>query len=529
MRKIIAMLIVFMVIGIGILSGCTTPNEAKDTDGDGYQDNIDVFPNDATQWADKDYDGYGDNPNGTNPDAFPDNIEEWKDSDSDGIGDNSDVYPYDFNNGVEGFEWFQTGNTLPITQLQTKQSKELADNRIGGVAETRHIGDWVAGTGLKWMRVILDAYGRWQNIDWNTEEYTIDSEEERIVDDLVNNDIKIMYVLDVWNQENRTVFYKTEEDIQQYLHYVEFVVHHFKGRIEYYEILNEPNLDFSSPSGMPIPSYINLIKRTIPIIRSEDPEAKIVVGAIPDTRFDDARDYIWNLLKSEVIPLVDGFSWHGMYGAAPSDDPRGIRQSGSGQMINYWENYVSLVNEIKNVASSHGYKGEYFVEEMLWRTPLDPHETEPFGFSDTTAAKYYARAIIIHLGLNVTTGLAVVQYDRRPQSYSVIRNLCNIMAGANTISVPTEIQSEATNIKSYSFSLPDNNTLIALWTDGAAVENDTGVNTTIIINGVESSKVIAIDVIKGYEQQLLSINDDGNLKISNLLVRDYPLIIHIKK
>jgi len=138
MRKIIAMLIVFMVIGIGILSGCTTPNEAKDTDGDGYPDNIDVFPNDATQWADGDYDGYGDNSNGANPDVFPDNIEEWKDSDSDGIGDNSDIYPYDFNNGEIDQSFFSRSvavkgeryESLVPDTLDLQERAELAINAL---------------------------------------------------------------------------------------------------------------------------------------------------------------------------------------------------------------------------------------------------------------------------------------------------------------------------------------------------------------------------------------------------------------
>ena len=34
---------------------------AEDSDGDGYDDSEDVFPMDASQWADSDGDGFGDN------------------------------------------------------------------------------------------------------------------------------------------------------------------------------------------------------------------------------------------------------------------------------------------------------------------------------------------------------------------------------------------------------------------------------------------------------------------------------------
>jgi len=89
MRKIAIILIVLMFIGIGFLSGCVTE---ADTDGDGYSDKVDAFPNDPTEWKDSDSDGHGDN-----SDAFPNNSTEWKDTDGDGYGDNSDKFPDDSN------------------------------------------------------------------------------------------------------------------------------------------------------------------------------------------------------------------------------------------------------------------------------------------------------------------------------------------------------------------------------------------------------------------------------------------------
>ena len=72
----------------------------KDTDGDGYNDAVDAFPTDATQWSDMDGDGYGDNASGNNPDAWPSDSTQWADSDGDGYGDNptgtnGDAFPTD--------------------------------------------------------------------------------------------------------------------------------------------------------------------------------------------------------------------------------------------------------------------------------------------------------------------------------------------------------------------------------------------------------------------------------------------------
>ena len=421
----------------------------------------------------------------------------------------------------------QVGNTSPCPRFATKQSNELADNRIGGVAETQHIGDWVRSTGLKWMRVIVDPFGAWQQVDWGTGHYAIDPREESVIDDLVSNRVRIMLVLDVWHPESRTVYYKTEEDIQRYLSWVRFMVRHFKGRVEYYEILNEPDLNFAAPSGMPVPAYVNLVKQTVPVIREEDPQARVVVGAVPDTRFDHVRDWMWGLLNSEVMPLVDGFSWHGMYGAAPSEDPRGVRQPDTPQMDHYWENYPALVQEIMRVATANGFRGEYLVEEMLWRTRSEPHESEPYGFTDVSGAKYYGRAIIIHLGLDVTTGLAVVLEDIRPRSHAVIRGLSTVMAGAHPAAFPVGIQSEAINVMHFEFAIPSGEKLLAIWTDGAAVDDDPAIEATVTLPGLASGRVTGIDVLRGQEQQVNSSLQDGGVIIRGLLIRDYPLILKV--
>jgi parallel beta-helix repeat protein len=94
------------------------PNEWADTDGDSHPDNSDEFPNDPSEWNDTDGDGIGDNsdfdPNDPNEwvdtdgdghpdnnDEFPNDPDEWNDADGDGIGDNSDLD--DNNNYIPDF------------------------------------------------------------------------------------------------------------------------------------------------------------------------------------------------------------------------------------------------------------------------------------------------------------------------------------------------------------------------------------------------------------------------------------------
>ena len=80
-----------------------------DGDNDGSSQGNDAFPDDPTQWADQDGDGYGDNPNGTQPDACPavvgtSSIDRFgcPDDDSDGVSDQSDLWLGD------ATQWYDT-------------------------------------------------------------------------------------------------------------------------------------------------------------------------------------------------------------------------------------------------------------------------------------------------------------------------------------------------------------------------------------------------------------------------------------
>ena len=82
-----------------------------DEDGDGTSDANDVFLGDGTQWADSDNDGYGDNPNGSQPDTCPTNagtstldVYGCADEDGDGASDANDLWLGDAS------QWFDSDN-----------------------------------------------------------------------------------------------------------------------------------------------------------------------------------------------------------------------------------------------------------------------------------------------------------------------------------------------------------------------------------------------------------------------------------
>ncbi len=450
---------------------------------------------------------------------------------------------------VQG-EWFQAGNTQEITRFETKLSEELEDNRIGAMGTFKErihseedadsFVEDVNNLGLKWVRLSIDWFD-WHVVEDTKEysEYYIDPNYDKVITGLANNNIKMMYVLNYWDEsiplgleEKKGEFlrFKTEEEIQNYLDYVQFIVHHFKDKIEYYEILNEPSGDLGQFTELD--DYINLIKRVVPVIREEDPNAKIVIGAVCNLRESVHHEYLFGILNSDVLPLVDAISFHPMSGASPEyknlDDYPSVVQDE--HYRKYYYNYPSIVQEIKDTASAHGFKGEYIAEEINYRTQEEFLSTEPWTYSGIVAAKYYGRGIVMHKGMDMPMGTIELGFVLdEAKRYSVVQNLATIMAGAEPIDLPIEIQTEATNIRNYTFSLSNGDKLIAIWTDGIAVDDDLGVDATLVINDVTAQDVTGIDVLNGYQQSITTSNENGNLIIKDLIVKDYPLILHIAK
>ncbi len=44
---------------------------------------------------------------------------------------------------------------------------------------------------------------------------------------------------------------------------------------------------------------------------------------------------------------------------------------------------------------------------------------------------------------------------------------------------------------------------------------------------IKLTEVDEFDVLNGFEQQMITSTEDGNLVIRNLLVKDYPIILHL--
>jgi len=78
------------------------------------------------------------------------------------------------------------------------------------------------------------------------------------------------------------------------------------------------------------------------------------------------------------------------------------------------------------VASGAGFPGEFKADELTWRTHLTANPDHPWVYSEITAAKYYARGVVMHLGMDVGVGVGID--TRFMVIYSTVSNLATVMA-----------------------------------------------------------------------------------------------------
>ena len=425
-------------------------------------------------------------------------------------------------------EWLlQETNEFPPIQIRPLSSRDLEDNRMSIHLEAKRITqEWydetlveMTNVGFKRIRMSFNEFEL--PFDPAPTEFFVDPVDDAWVDDMIANGITLTYVMTFWDKQYQSSGgelgcprFKSEAEIQRYLDYVEFIVRHFKDRIEHFEIWNEPN-ETPCPQGIEVADHIELARRMVPVMMQENPDAKIIVGAVTWLHEPVSQDYLFALISSEIMPMVDGISWHPFYGASPQF-PYGA---------DYYDTYPALLQEIREVASAAGFSGEFKADELTWRTQLTAHPDHPWAYSEITAAKYYARGVVMHLGMDVAAGGGA---DTRFMIiYSTVSNLATVMAGNQPLEIPVEVESEAAPIASYGFSLPDGDRLFAVWNDGVAVDYDPGVPATITFPGTSAQKVIGIDVLHGFEQELIFEMVDGDLVIRDFLIKDYPIILRL--
>ena len=428
----------------------------------------------------------------------------------------------------------QAGNSRPKFQFVPSSSfPVVADIRMGAsfggaIGDLPNLNTWMPNImelGIWRFDTCVEEGEPPINWEFNNEE-EFPEEYDQFLEGLNENGIVVDYMLHFWDktghangEELSAPRFQTEDQIQDFLNYTRFVVSHLKGWAQYYTIWSEPDACPGIKCIKP-EDYINLVRRTVPVIHEEDPQAKVSIA--PNVLYY-AREYLSEILESDIMTMVDVVQWHGIYNVFPNDSIYG----------DYYYQYPAIVEGIRETAAAHGFVGEYWATEITyWSQEFPDCSDQPWLLpeSEKQAAKYNSRAVVTHLGMDMGVFMNALRYDNpelRPWCIRAISNLYKVLAGSSPTSLVVDIESEPANTVNNAFELSDGNTLFAFWTNGEAVADDPGVGTTLTFSGLSAEQVVAIDVLNGFEQELIFEEEDGDLIIPDIFVFDYPILLRI--
>jgi len=115
---------------------------------------------------------------------------------------------------------------------------------------------------------------------------------------------------------------KTDEQIQAFTKYVAWMVDHFRGRVGYYEIWNEPNINYWNPVANP-EEYGRLFKAAAAVIHKTDPNAQAVFGGLAGAETEFAKRA---LDACQCASDIDVFAYHNYPGYGYNMNPEAVHE-----------------------------------------------------------------------------------------------------------------------------------------------------------------------------------------------------------
>jgi hypothetical protein len=410
--------------------------------------------------------------------------------------------------------------------------------------------------GLKWFR--MNNWGgvlEWDFVEQEKGKYEIDRRADEAITEAANNGCQIILNLSYGNwlyaaQPKKNFSNQIWQEIydwpphpvtpemrEGFKNYVRTMVRHFKDRVQWYEVYNEPfyGLEDEGTEGM-WKLYCEMFREVAPVIREEDPKAKISVAGDSNPVESQALEYVLKYLGREGMKYVDAFGFH----ITPSTYP----------ML---KEYPSAVKRFRSDAEALGFSGMLMATEYWIGTPYPPVESSHIfagAYTEICKAKETARVFLLNRALAVLAFWCDTWKDQMqggaglfrnsftadpipPQQpepvYYMIRTLCTIMDGAKPAELRIGFSNKADQFDNYNFSLPGKDLLVGVWLPGASQDRHPGVKTDVIVEGVKAVQVVGIDTLNGFVQKLEFRQQVEGIVVPNLLVRDYPLMIKIAR
>ncbi|MFA6291233.1 MAG: beta-galactosidase [Victivallales bacterium] len=229
------------------------------------------------------------------------------------------------------------GNLSYLGKLKNRKSTEISSSRLGAGFECLDRNMWDVNQawpvldelGIKWARVQTG----WAKTEKQTGVYDF-AWLDAIVDKLLERGVfpwlSISYGNPVYTKNMNTspegispnyqgcnefgVGFPpihTDEERKGWQNYVRALVRHFRGRVTHYEVWNEADLLSFWKCQPKAADYVDLVRLTAKPLREEQPDAKLIGGAIAWGMTVWSLKYLEDCMKAGMHELIDIITYHG--------------------------------------------------------------------------------------------------------------------------------------------------------------------------------------------------------------------------
>lgn len=129
-----------------------------------------------------------------------------------------------------------------------------------------------------------------------------------MVDEAAKRGISVLWILCYANDLYEKGGVTNEESRLAFARYAAFVVSHFKGRVEYYELWNEWELTTGGTDSGDAADYVRLANETIPLLKNLDSEIKVLVGAVGTDGIKGG--FLRDIVEGGILDYTNNLSIH---------------------------------------------------------------------------------------------------------------------------------------------------------------------------------------------------------------------------
>jgi hypothetical protein len=195
--------------------------------------------------------------------------------------------------------------------------------------------------------------------------------------------------------------------MQGWLNFVEAAVLRYSNYVKYWDIWNEPNIDFWQPAP-DAQDYAYLLKMTSQAIKSIDPGAKVIGLGTSTIDFG----FISEVLQEDIISDIDYLGFH-PYRYYPEDDQDNM---GLWYPPDAYMNYDEELQGLLDTLIQYDTSGRVRLWDEEAGFPSHPEcfiwTPDTIYISDITQAKYLLRRFILNLGFNVSMTTWFCDWDQ---------------------------------------------------------------------------------------------------------------------